>query len=371
VILELGLPIAREEVAVTFIPSIELSRMLYKEQIEPLLGERYPSLRYAAATYGMCSECLGLDDEISMDHMWGPRVNIIVSQGDYERLADEIRALLRAELPPQFQGFATTWMTPGVDVMSTKEKILYSVGVTTVSRALRFCGGAEALPLHDVDWLRVSEQHLLEFTNGVVHRDDTGELTRAREALAYYSDDVLRFLLMCGWNTVGGDYFPIGRIGARGDLLGLQIQAAKVAQHLMRLGFMVSKKYWTYKKWFGTLFARLPIAAELSPVLQALLREEDWRRVELHIWDGAAIILRHQNALGIAPAAPIETHLSGDPRHYLDVDYWAIGRQTAGEIPPRIKALQDNELFWLHEKELILCNEEHGKWVLFLQNGAA
>lgn len=354
-----------------FIPSLKLSQMLYEEQIEPILKERFPDLKYAAATFGMCSECLGLDDEVSMDHMWGPRVNIILSQADYERYADDIKVMLRADLPPRFKGFDTTWMTPGVDVISTKEKILYSVGVTTASRALRFCGGVEALPLKDVDWLKVSEQHLLEFTNGVVYRDDTGELTRAREALAYYPDDVLRFLLMCGWNAVGGDWFPIGRIGARGDHLGLRIQAAKEAQHLMRLGFMVSKKYYTYRKWFGSLFARLPIAKELTPVLHALLREEDWRKVEERIWDAAAIVLRYQNALGIAPAIPIEVRESSDVRHHLAVDYWGIGRATAGELPPRLQALQENELFWLHDKQLILWNEEFGKWILFLQKDGA
>jgi hypothetical protein len=262
-------------------------------------------------------------------------------------------------------------MTPGVDVISTKEKVLYSVGVTTVSRALHFCGGADALPLKDVDWLKVSEQHLLEFTNGVVHRDDTGEFTRAREALAYYPNDVLRFLLMCAWNAVGGDWFPIGRIGARGDHLGLRIQAAREAQHLMRLGFMVSRKYYTYRKWFGLLFARLPIAQELDPVLRELLREEDWRKVEERIWDATAIVLRYQNALGIAPEVPTAVQGSSDPRHHLAVDYWQIGRRTAGELAPRLKALQENELFWLHEKELILWNEEFGKWVLFLQKDSA
>ncbi len=354
-----------------FIPSLALSRMLYEEQIEPLLRRRFPDLKYAAATFGMCSECLGLDDEVSMDHIWGPRVSIILSQADDERYAAKVMALLRAALPATFKGFNTAWLQPGVDVQDTRERILYTVRTTTLANALRFCGGPQALPLKDVDWLKVSEQHLLEFTNGVVYRDDTGELTRAREALAYYPDDVLRFLLMCGWNAVGGDWFPIGRIGARGDHLGLRIQAAKEAQHLMRLGFMVSKKYYTYRKWFGSLFARLPIAQEMTPVLKELLREEDWRRVEERIWDAAAIVLRHQNALGIAPQIPVAVRPSSDPRHHLAVDYWEIGRATAGELPPRLRALQDNQLFWLHDKQLILWNEEFGKWVLFLQKEGA
>ena len=83
-------------------------------------------------------------------------------------------------------------MKPGVDVISTKEKILYSVWTTTVNGALGFCGGLKALPLKDVEWLKVSEQHLLEFTNGVVFRDDLGEFSGGKgEMLPYYPNDVL------------------------------------------------------------------------------------------------------------------------------------------------------------------------------------
>jgi hypothetical protein len=350
-----------------FIPSLELSRMLYEEEIAPIIADRFPGVQHAVAFCGMCSECLGLDDEVSMDHMWGPRVAIFLSPADHHRHAQTLMGTLRAALPMTFKGFAMSWLQPGVDVQDTRERILYSIWITTVSEALAFCGGAEALPLQDVDWLRVSEQHLLEFTNGVVFRDDTGELTRAREALAYYPDEVLRFLLMCGWNSVGGDWFPIGRIGSRGDNLGLRLQAARAAQHLMRLGFMVSRRYYTYRKWFGSLFARLPIAAELTPVLLELLREAEWQKVEERIWDAAAILLRCQNELGIAPEVPIELQKATDGRHYLACDYWGIGRTTGGQLSPRLQALRDNELFWLHDRQLILWNEEVGKWVLFLQ----
>ena len=354
-----------------FIPSLELSRMLYEEEIAPLIADRNPEMKYAAATYGMCSECLGLDDEVSMDHMWGPRLTIFLSREDHDRYAEDLMTALRQSLPTRFKGLPMTWKNTDADIQDTSEEALYSIWTTTVSDALGFCGGAEALPLQDVDWLEVSEQHLVEFTNGSVFRDDTGELTRAREALAYYPDDVLRWLLMCGWNTVGGDWFPIGRIGSRGDKLGLRIQAAKEAQHLMRLGFMVSREYTTYKKWFGTLFKRLPIADELEPVLADLLREEDWRRVEQRIWDASAVILRYQNELGIAPEIPIAVGRADDGRHYLACDYWGIGRKTAGTIPARIKALQANEVFWLHNKQQILWNEEHGKWIFFLQKDSA
>jgi hypothetical protein len=350
-----------------FIPSLELSRMLYEEEIEPILEKRFPDLRYAAATLGMCSEILGLDDEVSMDHEWGPRVRLFLSEKDHARYATEMMPLFQELLPNKFKGFDMMWRKPGVDVHDTRETILYHVSVGTVDRALNFCGGLEALPLQDVDWLSISEQHLLEFTSGVVYRDDVGELTKARESLQYYPDSVLRFLLTNEWYAVNGDWFPIGRIGSRGDKLGLRIQASKVAQRLMRIAFMVSRRYFTYKKWFGTLFKALPVADALEPILLDLLTETRWQKVEEKICEATAVLLEQQNELGITPPITVEAEKVDDGRHHMKYDFGGIGRKIAEHVQPPLKSLMENQVFWLHERSLILGNEEVGKWSLLLQ----
>jgi hypothetical protein len=352
---------------VKFIPSLELSRMLFEEQIQPFLAHKVPDLAYAAATSGMCSEILGLDDRVSMDHEWGPRLTLFLAGEDHERYAAELVTALRESLPDRFHGLDMMWRKPGVDLHDTKERALYHVGVTTVDRALRFCGGAAALPLRDVDWLRVSEQHLLEFTAGVVYRDDRGELTRARELLGYYPDHVLRFLLMGEWNAVGGDWFPIGRIGSRGDKLGLRIQAAQVAQHLMRIAFMVSRTYFPYKKWFGTMFKRLPLAEVLEPILLAMLQEEGWQDVEERIGEAADLLLRAQNRLGIAPPITLSAQTVDDGRHHVECSFWEIGRQTGQDVGPALQALIDNQVGWRDGRNLILWDLEGGKWSVLLQ----
>ena len=350
-----------------FIPSLELSQMLYEKEIRPIMELGFPDVKYAAASLGMCSEVLGLDDAVSMDHMWGPRVTLFLSEEDQARYGEELAQGFRQQLPKTFRGFDMTWLKPGVDVQDTTESILYTVRTTTVDRGLRFCGGADALPLQDVDWLKVSEQHLLEFTSGIVYHDGTGELTKARQMLAYYPDDVLRFLLMGEWNAVGGDWFPIGRIGSRGDKLGLRIQTTKIVKHLMQIAFMVSLRYYTYKKWFGTLFKRLPIASALEPVLLDLLAEQNWQRMEERIGKAASILLRQQNELGLTPPIKLEADKVDNGRHHIKLDFWAIGRQLTGNLPAPLKAVMDNQVFWLHDRSLILWNGEVGKWSLLLQ----
>jgi hypothetical protein len=341
--------------------------MLYEEHIAPLMESKFPDLEYAAATWGMCSETLGLDDEVSMDHEWGPRVTLLLSDRDHSRYTEDIMTQCRESFPVQFKGFDMMWKKPGIDVHDTRETVLYHVWTSTLGDALRFCGGAEALPLQPVDWLQVSEQHLLEFTSGVIYRDDTGGFTKARELLAYYPDEVLRFLLMCDWNAVGSDWFPIGRIGSRGDTLGVRLQTAQVVRHLMRIAFMVCRRYMTYKKWFGTLFKALPIAATLEAVLLDLLQEQDWQQVEEGIGNAAPILLQQQNQMGLAPNIALDAETVDDGRHHIKYDFWEVGRQLTEDVQPALKAVMDNQVFWLHDRSLILWNGEVGKWSLLLQ----
>ncbi len=353
-----------------FIPSLELSRMLYEEEIHPILEKKFPSLKVSVATLGMCSEVLGLDDAVSMDHEWGPRVTIFLSETDAPQYSDEIMQVIKESLPPRFHGYSMMWRKPGVDIHNTKKTVLYHVYPSTLRGTLKFYGGITTLRLKDVDWLRISEQHLLEFTSGVVYRDDTGDLTKARQILKYYPDNILRFLLQQDWNTIGSDLFPVGRIGSRGDLLGLHLQTAKIVHSMMRIAFRVSRRYFHYKKWFGTLFKQLPIASILEPLFLDLLAEQNWLLVEEKVCQAASILIQEQNLLGISEKINFQVKTVDDGRHHLKVDFWDIGRKTAVKISPQLKTLLDNQVFLFDERSLILWNEEIGKWPLLLQKEA-
>ncbi|MEX5631870.1 hypothetical protein [Parafrankia sp. FMc2] len=55
----------------------ELSRRFYEQSIRQLVW----GVPHAAALLGKGSEVLGLDDEISTDHDFGPRVQLFVERG--------------------------------------------------------------------------------------------------------------------------------------------------------------------------------------------------------------------------------------------------------------------------------------------------
>lgn len=63
-----------------FVSGLELSRRFFHEAVRPLVTSVFPDLRYAAALLGQGSEVLGFDNELSVDHDWGPRVFILLQK---------------------------------------------------------------------------------------------------------------------------------------------------------------------------------------------------------------------------------------------------------------------------------------------------
>lgn len=108
-------------------------------------------------------------------------------------------------------------------------------------------------------------------TAGEVFHDDAGELTDVREWLTWYPDDVWRYLLRCAWRRIGQEEAFVGRAAEVGDELGSRIVAARLARDLMRLGFLLERRYAPYAKWLGSAFARLDAAHEVRPALERAL----------------------------------------------------------------------------------------------------
>jgi hypothetical protein len=100
----------------------------------------------------------------------------------------------------------------------------------------------------------------------------------------------------------------MARCGDVGDDLGSRVVAARQARELMRLCFLIERRYWPYAKWFGTAFARLASAARIGPHLSAALAAESWPERERALSGAYSVAAELHNALGVTP--PIETTVS-------------------------------------------------------------
>ena len=191
-------------------------------------------------------------------------------------------------------------------------------------------------PLH---WLGLSEQRLLSFTAGAVFHDDDNRLGAARAALAYFPRDVWLYKIACQWRRIAEEQAFVGRAGIAGDDLGSRVIAGRLVRDVMRMAFLLERQYAPYAKWFGSAFARLPLAAALSPLLETALRAEQWRERGEALAAAYLVLANRQVADGIG--ARVEPFIGPyHERPFATINADELVEATSGAIEdPVIKAL--------------------------------
>lgn len=267
----------------------DLARRFHTRAVAPILDAHLPGLPHAAGRLGSGSDVLGLDDAVSADHDWGLRTTLLV-EADAVTTVD---ALLERELPDTFEGrpvrFATTW----------EPLVRHRVEVATVRSFVESRLGLDpSAPWDAVDWLGLTGQSVLEVTAGPVVVDTTGELTRARDRLRWYPEDVWRYTVASAWHQIEQELPFVGRTGSRGDEAGSVVLAARLVRRAVHLGFLLDRTWSPYPKWAGTLFARLSSATAL-PHLRATLAATGWQDRQEHLRLALEELLRHQGEVGL------------------------------------------------------------------------
>ncbi|GIK67637.1 MAG: hypothetical protein BroJett018_54310 [Chloroflexota bacterium] len=306
-----------------FINGLTLSRAFYLEAVAPILNTHYPNLPHAAALIGSGSEVLGYDTEMSTDHHWGPRVLLFLHPADHATYAAAIAETLRHHLPYTFRGYPTNFGDPsqevgneGVQLLSeiTSGPVNHRVEMTTLPDFVRnLLGITWGDPITPADWLAFPQQKLLEITAGDVFHDAIG-LNDLRRQLAYYPNDVWRYLLIGSWNRIGQDEHLAPRAGYAGDELGSAVIAGRLVRSIMQWCFLMERRYAPYPKWLGTAFMRLTCGPSLSPILRRVQMGETWQLREGALVEAYEIITTMHNSLGITdPIIPAVVQFYGRP----------------------------------------------------------
>lgn len=244
-----------------------------------------------------------------MDHDWGPRLLLFLDDADWPRLHDALAAALAAELPAEVRGVPTNFAPASEGGYCTPPApgapIRHRVTVTTVRRFFESYVGFDPLAAADASshtrWLAAPAQRLGTVAAGGVFHDDLTTLTAARQALAWYPHDIWLYVLASQWRRIDQEEPFVGRCGDVGDELGSRVVAARLVQELMRLCFLIERRYPPYMKWFGTAFARLDCAPRLTPTLHEVLSATTWRERERHLSAAYLIVGELHNALGVTP----------------------------------------------------------------------
>ncbi len=90
-----------------FIKGLTLSEQFYHEAVEPILRTEWPQMHYSAGLLLHGSDALGFDTPQSLDHDWGPRLQLFLDDADLDEYRNAIDEILRQKLPREFHGFST------------------------------------------------------------------------------------------------------------------------------------------------------------------------------------------------------------------------------------------------------------------------
>jgi hypothetical protein len=215
--------------------------------------------------------------------------------------------------------------------------------IMTVDEFLRWELGVDAVDhLSVADWLTFPEQKLLEVTAGAVYHDGLGQLVALREHLAYYPHDVWLYRLAAQWRRIAQEEVFVGRSGDVGDELGSQLVAARLVYDVMRLCFLLERRYAPYSKWWGTAFGRLACAPHVGPQLGAVLAATTWKEREERLAHVYETVASAQNALAVAkPQDPGSRLYFGRPYQVIMADRF---------VDALIAAIQDPDVLRIREK---------------------
>jgi hypothetical protein len=311
-----------------FIPGLQLNEAYYWEVVRPILDTHFPNLAHSAGLIGYGSDVIGFDTPVSRDHQWGPRLVMFLPPEDFAATAREVDHTLRHSLPYTFRGYSTNYSDPDlergvarVNAFIEQGPVNHQIQLYTIDAFWRQELGISPFQDPDsADWLTFQEHRLLTLTTGKVYFDGLG-LEAIRRRFAYYPVDVWLYLLATQWGMISQEEAFVGRASQVGDELGSRIIAARLVERLMRLCFLMEKRYAPYSKWFGTGFRRLDCYPRMGPLLKNALAAADFSERDRWLSQTYTLAAELHNGLGITP--PLEP----STRNFSD---WH--QPSAGEI---------------------------------------
>ncbi len=252
---------------------LTLSRLFFESTL-PMLKELLPDVmaHAAAGLVGEGSECLGLDDDISRDHDWGPAFCLWVPDDMLRAKLDRIERAM-ASLPTAFHGYPTRM---------TRDRRMGRTGPFPLKGFYRRFLGMDRVPVGWREWMAIPEYHLCSCTNGEVFMDEEGAFSEFRQALlGYYPEDVRRkkIAARCMIMAQAGQY-NLPRCLQRGNAVAAMLAAARFSEAALSMTFLLSRRFMPFYKWAGRLAEKLPVLGSETVATLDILARTPWTSID-------------------------------------------------------------------------------------------
>jgi hypothetical protein len=326
-------------VSVSFVKGLELNEGFYTDVVGPLLDERYRNTPHAAALLGYGSDVLGFDTETSMDHNWGPRLQLFVEDKGF---VSELDDYLGFALPFSYRGFSVNFSKEGYDhtrrmEFTDKRPINHLIEITTFEDYLksRYSINKTSDFLYE-DWLGFTDQSLIEITSGLVFHDGLKKINDTREELKFYPLDICKLRLAVLWNYIWNKEAFIGRSRAVNDYIGLKMNTGRIINYLIKILFYLENKYIPYSKWLGYSFKRLAIYEDVGGIIIDLLKENVPERIE----EGICIL--YEKVIGAHNRNKELPNIKNKTRYFFERPYKVIFSENI--VAELLDSIEDEEL---------------------------
>ena len=245
---------------------LEISKAYWERYGLPMMREQFPALLplTAAGLCGSGSECFGFDDEVSRDHDFEPGFILFLPGEDVISRRDAfLLERAYAKLPREFMGLKRAALAPvgGArhGAIRTSDFFSDKVGSPDGSLSLR-------------QWLSLPEASLAEAVNGEIFYDGPGEVTRIREGLSHYPEDVRRKKLAGQLLLMGqAGQYNYARCLSHGETGAAQLAACAFVHAGMQTIFLLNRVYQPYYKWSFRAMRGLPKLSLLAELMEYLL----------------------------------------------------------------------------------------------------
>ena len=254
---------------------LRLARAYYEAYGRPMIEEKFPDYagRIAVGLVGRGSDCFGFDDDVSMDHDWGPDFCMWVSDETYREIGEALQEAYDG-LPEDFQGCRRA---PRVNGKRRR-------GVIRISEFYRGLTGAERY--EEIDWRNAEDFALAAAVNGEVFRDDEGIFSAFREKLQKGYPEEIQYLKIADAAAKFSQslQYNFPRMRDRGDELTAGLMMWEGVREAMRLQHYIERKYPPHDKWLRRSLCQSEDGRQVEIMLRNITTEQDWearRTVEL------------------------------------------------------------------------------------------